>query len=256
MLKLRPLFSGSTGNCTLIEGGQTRLLVDCGISGKRIEQALAAIDVDPTSITALLLTHEHSDHIQSVGVLHRRYGFPVYINRATWQAVQPTIGRYQEDAISLFDASFCVQDVEVQPFSIPHDAADPVGYTFFYQGQKGSIATDIGVASEELIAQLAGSETVLLEANHDVEMLKAGPYPYSLKQRILSNRGHLSNDSAAQICCRLVKANTRHIILGHLSRYNNLPALAYQTVCTELQSIGAQVGSDLTLTVAGEAGVC
>lgn len=250
MLSLCTLFSGSSGNCVLISDGHTNLLVDCGVSGKRITAALEQLGVDPRSLDAVLVTHEHSDHTNSVGIMHRRFGIDIYANELTWRAVELVAGRYDERALHLFTGRFCIGDIEVQPFAIPHDAAQPVGYSFYAENKKITIATDIGHVSEELYDQIAGSDIALIEANHDVEMLKMGPYPYPLKRRILSDRGHLSNESAGELCARLAKGGTRKLLLGHLSQQNNLPEIAYQTVKNHLEQARAELGGDVSLEVA------
>lgn len=260
MLRLCPLYSGSSGNCIFVENGQTRLLVDCGVSGKKIEQALLAHGIAPDSINAVLVTHEHSDHIKSVGIIHRKTGAEIYANLGTFEAFEGSIGKYDESAVHIFEGTFSVGDIEVKPFSVPHDAADPVGYVFSDGVRKASVCTDIGHVTEEISKKVFGSDVVLLEANHDVEMLKAGPYPYSLKERILSNRGHLSNENAGVMCKKLIEHGTKDIILGHLSMQNNNPDLAYLTVKSVLEEGGITL-ADCRLSVApreevGEMHVC
>lgn len=235
MLELCTLFSGSSGNCVYVSDGETRLLVDCGVSGKRIESGLRRIGVEPGAVNGVLLTHEHSDHIASVGILHRRYGWNIYANRLTWQAAEPAVGRCDPSCLHFFCGDFQIGQVDIAPFAIPHDAASPVGYRFCRGGACVTVATDLGVITPEVEQQLMGSDVVLLEANHDEEMLRAGPYPYPLKRRILSNTGHLSNENAGRLCARLAREGTREFLLGHLSAHNNLPELAYQTVASVLQ---------------------
>ncbi len=235
MLELCTLFSGSSGNCVYVSDGETRILVDCGVSGKRIESGLKSIGVGPEGIHGVLLTHEHSDHIASVGILHRRYGWNLYANHLTWKAAESVVGKIDSSCLHFFCHSFQIGKIEVNPFSIPHDAADPVGYRFSKGDSCVTVATDLGIITPEVEENLMGSDVVLLEANHDEEMLRMGPYPYSLKQRILGKSGHLSNENAGKLCVRLAKRGTKEFLLGHLSQHNNLPELAYQTVLSELQ---------------------
>ena len=260
MLRLCSLYSGSSGNCILVEDGHTRILVDCGVSGKKIEQALSSYGIDIKSVNAVLVTHEHSDHVQSVGIIHRKSGAEIFANEGTFGAFENTIGRYDESAITIFDGKFVVGDIEVTPFSIPHDAKDPVGYSFSDGIKKVSVCTDIGYVTDEVRKNVLGSEITLIEANHDVEMLKSGPYPYVLKKRILSDKGHLSNENAGMLCKILVENGSRDIILGHLSQHNNHPDLAYVTVKSILQENGIKI-SDCCLSVAsrefpGEMHIC
>lgn len=260
MLRLCSLYSGSSGNCIFVEDGQTRLLVDCGVSGKKIEQALSSHGIDLKSINAALVTHEHSDHVQSVGIIHRKSGADIYANEGTFCAFEGSIGRYNEASVKIFDGKFNIGDIEITPFSIPHDAADPVGYTFSDGIKKLSVCTDIGYVTDEISKNVMGSDVVLLEANHDVEMLKSGPYPYPLKKRILSDKGHLSNENAGVLCRELIEHGSKDIILGHLSMHNNHPDLAYVTVKSVLEEGGIKV-SDCRLSVAsrefpGEIHVC
>ena len=260
MIKMCSLFSGSSGNCIFVESGSTRLLVDCGVSGKKIEQALDSIGVDIKTINALLLTHEHSDHTCSVGIVHRKSGADIFSNRETYDAACGGFGKIRDGAVNFFEGGFCVGDICVNPFSIPHDAANPVGYTFSDGVKKVAVATDIGHMTDTVEDNLTGCDTVLLESNHDVEMLLSGPYPYELKKRILSDIGHLSNENAGITCAKLIKHGCRDIILGHLSGHNNHPDLCYVTSRSVLDAEGIKP-SDYRLAVAsrevpGEVHIC
>lgn len=250
MIHFISLISGSSGNAAYVSDGKTNLLIDCGSSGKKIEAALKEIDVLPESINALLITHEHSDHIQGAGVIARKYGLPIYATVPTHNAM--SIGKINDEQRMEVTPlkSFEIGTIAVTPFSIPHDAAAPVGYSFFAGSEKFSIATDIGYMTDEIRNQLYGSSMVILESNHDVEMLRIGPYPYPLKQRILSNVGHLSNENAALTALDLVNHGTRHIMLGHLSVHNNLPEIAVMETYNKLTGAGVEVGKDVTLQVA------
>lgn len=252
MLELCTLFSGSSGNCVYVSDGKTRLLVDCGVSGKKIETGLQEIGVNPREIDGVLMTHEHSDHIASVGILHRRYHWDIYANSLTWEAAESVVGKVDPSCLHFFCNSFQVGEICVTPFSIPHDAADPVGYCFQKGTSRVTVATDLGIITPELQCCLMGSDVILLEANHDEEMLKMGPYPYSLKRRILGNSGHLSNENAGNLCACLAKSGTKEILLGHLSIHNNIPELAYQTVLSVLQEHG--LPEEVTVRVAPREG--
>lgn len=235
-----PLFSGSSGNATYVRIDDTRLLVDAGLSGTRIAAELQKLDVDPGMLSALLVTHEHSDHIAGVGVLSRRYHLPVYATQGTWDAMAGKLGRMDPRNVRVIPTGqdFYLGQVGVTPFPIPHDAAEPVGYAFAARGVKVAVATDLGHINDQWMDQLVGCDLVLLESNHDVEMLKAGPYPYELKRRILGRRGHLSNEDAAKAAAELVSRGVKRILLGHLSRENNFPELAYRTVAQQLEEAG------------------
>lgn len=246
---LRSLISGSSGNSTLISYGSTHILVDCGMSGKRLEQLLSQIGMRGADLSAIVVTHEHIDHISGVGVVSRRYNLPVYATEQTHSAMN--VGRLSEDNIRIVepDRPFDINDICVNAFSIPHDAAAPVGYRFFCGKEKLAVATDIGIMTDELFDSLSGSDRVLLEANHDIDMLLHGGYPEPLKARILGNAGHMSNALSAKTALALARRGTKHIMLAHLSDENNTPALAYETVKSALDADGAERG-DLDLLVA------
>ena len=244
------LISGSSGNCTLISSGDTKLLVDCGMSGKNLERLLGQIDVRPTDINAMLITHEHSDHIRGAGIVSRRYNIPVVATEKTHMAMD--IGNISQENKILIRPyeDFEIGKIAIRAFSIPHDAADPVGYTFVSDNKKYALATDIGKMNDEILNEIKGSHSVILESNHDVDMLMFGPYPYPLKQRILSDIGHLSNEFAAHTALELVKAGTQNIMLGHLSENNNTPEIAMLETYNTLTNAGVKVGEDMFLKVA------
>lgn len=244
------LISGSSGNCTFISDGKTNILIDCGLSGKRLAELLAQIDISPDSIDALLITHEHSDHVKGAGVAARRYKLPVYATSRTHSAMN--LGNVSESLKHTVspDKDFEIGSIGIRPFSIPHDAVNPVGYTFMCGGKKYAIATDIGEMNDKIFSSIKGSEKVILESNHDINMLKAGSYPFPLKQRILSNIGHLSNESAAETALELVKSGTTGIMLGHLSLENNMPELALLETYNTLKNYGVNTDSDVSLKVA------
>lgn len=230
--------SGSSGNCIYVGSDETHILIDAGISGKRIEAGLNSLDLSTRDIDAILITHEHSDHIQGLGVLARRYGIPVYTTGGTADAIQrmKNLGDIPVDIFHEIreDEPFAVRDMTIHAFTIPHDAAQPVGYRVECRNQAVGIATDLGRYGEYIIDHLQDLDALLLEANHDVRMLQVGKYPYYLKQRILGDRGHLSNENSGRLLCRLLHDNMKAVFLGHLSKENNYEQLAYETVCSEI----------------------
>lgn len=241
-MNLYPIRSGSTGNAVLVYTDKTKILIDCGVSGKTVEEGIKKIGIDPSELSAILVTHEHNDHIKGIGVMMRRYKLDVYANKKTWSAMEDSFGKIDERNKKIIDESGKIKigDIEAESFKIPHDAVDPVGYNIVSGNRKISVATDIGYLNEELFAALKGSNAVLLEANHDKSMLEMGSYPYYLKQRIKGKEGHLSNDEAGLAAKYLYKMGTRRIILGHLSKENNYPLLAQQTVLNILKEEGIE----------------
>jgi len=231
-MRFCPLFSGSSGNALFLEAGNIRLLIDCGLPGRTVEQALAAIHVDPSALDAILVTHEHSDHVKGVGVFSRKYDLPIYANAACWQAMTPQLGNIALKNIRVFETNqdFYLGQLNILPFSTPHDAADPVGYAFSANGRKVCTMTDIGHMHPGLLDAAKGADLLLLEANHDIDLLQRGPYPYHLKQRILSRHGHLSNADAAKALVKLHTEGVHNVILGHMSRENNTDALVRSTI--------------------------
>ncbi len=252
MIRFCSLFSGSSGNCLFLEAGSTRILIDAGLSGKAIEQALFCIDEKASDIDAIIISHDHIDHISAAGILSRRYDIPIYANQCTWEGMSCILGKIKENNYNVFDTAgeICIGDISIQPFSVPHDTADPVAFNININNTKITVATDIGHISPEIFEHFIDSDLVVLEANHDVNMLKAGRYPYPLKLRILSDVGHLSNDAASLVIAELAKRGTKSFILGHLSMENNYPALAYETVNSLLIEHGIITGRDVLLDVA------
>lgn len=252
MVKFCSLYSGSSGNAIFLSTDKVKILIDAGLSGKKIEEALVSIDENPYDLSAILVTHEHSDHIKGIGVLSRRYNIPIYANEMTWSSMDNNIGNISMDNIKCFKTgkTFEICGLGIESFPTPHDACEPVGFSFYAGRRKITVATDIGHISVELINHIEGSDILLLEANHDIEMLKVGPYPQWLKMRILGEKGHLSNETAADVITAIAEKGTRNFLLGHLSRENNFPELAYQTVYNALTQRGISVGTDVTLDVA------
>ncbi len=258
MSKLTTLASSSSGNSVLISEANTNILVDAGISISRIVSALDEVNTDICEIDGILVTHEHTDHIKSVGMLSRKYNIPIYANAPTMEKIISQVGDTYDRNIRIIEngKKFEIRDFSITPFGIPHDAVSPVGYRF--EGDSGiiSIATDTGHITKSMLTNMAKSDCVLIEANHDVEMLKNGKYPYPLKKRILSENGHLSNDNAAWLSTQLAIWGTKKIVLGHLSEQNNTPEKAFDTAKAMLENNKIKVGSDVILKVASKNSVC
>ncbi len=254
-MKFCSIASGSSGNCIYAGSSDTAVLIDAGISGKRIEQGLNELELTTSDVDGILVTHEHSDHIKGLGVLARRYGIPIYATRGTIAALTETtaIGKIPDGLLREIreDESFFIGSLKVLPFSISHDAAQPVGYRIESGGKAAAVATDMGCYSDYTIRNLSGLDVLLLESNHDVRMLEAGRYPYYLKRRILSEKGHLSNETAGQLLGRVLHDKLREVFLGHLSQENNYEALAFATVCDEV-TLGDNPyrSSDFRITIA------
>ncbi len=248
-----PLYSGSSGNALFCQYGSTRLLIDAGKPGRRITDALRLIGVEAESLSGILITHEHSDHIAGAGVLARKYGLPVYATRGTWLGMEEKIGEVPTILRREIAAGrdFYLGDIGIQPFSIPHDAADPVGFRLWGGDLSVSTATDLGHFSREVYERIAGSSLILLESNHDPEMLRANPhYSPALKRRILSDRGHLSNEACSAALLRLAESGTGTVILGHLSGENNTPELALRISAEALEREGIRPGDDVNVQIA------
>lgn len=239
-VQLTILGSGSSGNCAFVETDEARLLVDAGLSGRQIRQRLLSIGRSPENLTGILITHEHTDHIQGLAGLAAKLNIPIYCNRLTREAIERQFEVRLEFRIFATGESFEVEDIGVDTFSIPHDASDPVG--FLLQTSAGNIGflTDLGHVTKLILQRLALANVLLLETNYDLELLRDDPRrPWSLKQRIISRHGHLSNEAAALVAEQLMSAELRHLYLGHLSRDCNRPDLARQALNQTLERIGA-----------------
>lgn len=235
MFQFCSLYSGSSGNCSFVQTNNTKILIDAGESAKKIVEALTSINVDPSTIDAILITHEHSDHVKGLGIFSKKFQIPVYANLETWNAMPKQKEKMEEDKICTFSFDkFNIKDIEIKPFSIPHDAANPCGFNLYHENKKMSIATDIGHMNKEIINHLTNSSFMLLEANYEPEILKCSSYPYLLKERIKGPNGHLSNSDAGKTISYLVNHGLNNVMLGHLSKENNFPELAYKTVVEEL----------------------
>lgn len=249
-LRFCSLASGSSGNCQYIGSKETRLLVDAGLTGKYITNGLMDIDVDAKNINGILVTHEHSDHTKGIGVLMRKFDIPLYVNERTWEEIKNKLGNLKGKKIEVFNEykDFAIGDIMVKPYSISHDACDPVGFTFKSGNSKISITTDLGYITENIIEEIKDSDLLVIEANHDVEMVKVGKYPWFLKKRILSEVGHLSNEAAGNAIADVVeKGNVNYAVLAHLSKENNFPELAYETVKNIVEERNIKVGRDISL---------
>ena len=238
MIKICSLFSGSSGNSTYIETDTAGVLLDCGVSMKRILSELERIGKKREDIKALFITHEHIDHIMSVGPIARGWKIPVYATAGTWRAMYRGLGQIDKSLIRIAEEGkkVSVGDLEITPFAIYHDAAQPVAYCFESGGKKLTVITDIGKMDDKIFISLSGSDAVLLEANHDIKMLENGRYPYSLKKRIRGMYGHLSNEEAALTCARLAALGTKTFLLGHLSEENNTAQIALETVRSTIEN--------------------
>ena len=229
-VKFCPLVSGSSGNSTYIGSGNTHILIDAGISCKQLSQHIRQLDMEPSDIDAVFITHEHIDHIKGVGVLSRKYNIPVYATYGTWQGIGKTVGEFAPENVRYVmpNQMTVVGDMCIKPFSIPHDTIEPVAYSVFTEDRKLTVATDIGHVTDTVKENIYDSDVLLLEANHDVDMLKKGSYPWALKKRILGERGHLSNVTAGDTLSEIMSGRLKYVFLGHLSNENNEPHLAYE----------------------------
>lgn len=240
MVKFCVLASGSSGNAALLSTGRTRILIDAGLSMKELGRRLALIGEDLAEIDAILITHEHSDHVSALPVLARNRKLRAVIHLSL--LTEPSIdwGETRPERLELFQsgAAFPVGDVAVQSFGIPHDAVDPVGFAFAAEGVRIAVATDLGYVPESIKFHLKRTDLLLLEANHDLDMLKVGPYPWSVKQRVMSRVGHLSNKAMAEFLIDDLDSSTHHLVLGHLSEHNNHPAIVQMVAAQSLEQRG------------------
>lgn len=238
-MRLCAIASGSSGNCIYAGTDATHILVDAGISGKKTEEGLNQLGLKGNEIDGILITHEHADHIAGLGVICRRYEIPIFATGKTIEAICAcnSIGKIPRELFHEIkeDESFMVKELKINPMRTSHDAVQPVAYRIAYGNEKIGIATDLGMFNDYTIESLKGMDILFLEANHDIKMLEVGPYPYYLKKRILGERGHLSNEASGKLLSRLMHDNLKEIVLGHLSKENNLPELAYETVRLEIE---------------------
>ena len=247
--------SGSSGNCICLGSDQCHVMIDAGISGKRIEEGMNTYDYTTSDMDGVLITHEHSDHIQGLGVVARKYGLPIYATQGTADAIlqSSSVGKIDPSLFHVIEAgkTFFIGNLEIYPMSISHDAADPVAYLVSDGRHRVGVVTDLGYYDADIVSHMEGLDALLLEANHDIHMLQVGAYPYPLKQRILGERGHLSNETSGQLLGQILHDGMQHILLGHLSKENNYDELAYETVRLEI-SLGDNPyrGNDFPIEVA------
>ncbi len=253
-LDLYVLRSSSKGNASLISTDSCKILLDCGISGKSLEESLSLLNVSPLELDAILITHEHSDHTKGVNTVSKKYNLPVFATYGTWGHLKRTCPNIASQNINTIGESetFFLGNITITPFPLSHDAAQPVGYAFQTDSDKISVVTDTGVITDCILNTVKGSRTILLESNYDLFMLEAGNYPYDLKRRIKSEIGHLSNDDAALTALDLAKLGTQEIILGHISPENNYPDLALKNTALCLEGHGFSVGKDIFLHTASK----
>lgn len=254
-MRMCSIASGSSGNCIYVGSDDTHLLIDTGISKKRIEEGLKELEIKGEEIGGILITHEHSDHIQGLGVFSRKYELPIYATPGTIEGIlsYSGLGKLPEGLLHPIhtDEPFMIGDIRVNPFAISHDANEPSGYRLECGEKSVAVATDLGKYDEYTVEHLKNLDAVLLEANHDIHMLEVGAYPYYLKQRIMGDRGHLSNELSGRLLCDILHDNLNHIVLGHLSKENNYAKLAYETVKLEVTLADNDYrGEDLDMFVA------
>lgn len=255
-MRMASIASGSSGNCIYIGSDNTHILVDAGISNKRIQQGLGELGLTGKDIKGILITHEHSDHVKGLGVLARKYQIPIYGTVETLEEIfaSERLGEIDSSLLTSIspDQEFVLGDLTVKPFKVNHDAANPVAYRVEKGSKSVAVATDMGHYNSYIVHHLQGLDALLLESNHDVRMVETGPYPYYLKRRILSDYGHLSNENAGRLLSHVLHDKLKKVLLGHLSKENNYVDLAYETVKAEIDMGDCPYGSsDFSISVAG-----
>lgn len=231
-LRFSVLASGSSGNAFYIESDKARLLVDVGLSGKQMNKLFQEVQVDPTKLDGILVTHEHSDHIKGLGVLARKYNLPIYANEKTWHKMDGSIGKITTEQKFHFEANTIqtFADIDVQSFSVSHDAVDPMFFTFHQGNEKVALVTDLGYVSDKIKGIVADANAYIFEANHDINMLQMGHYPWNVKRRILGDYGHVSNEDSGLALSEVITDRTERVYLAHLSKDNNMKELARMSV--------------------------
>ena len=252
-----PLFSGSSGNCTYVGTEDEGVIIDCGVSATAALGELARAQIDARAVKAILVTHEHTDHIGGVGVLARKLQVPIYATRGTWEGMGKRAGKLSETQkrVIATGEDFYIGSLNVSAFDTPHDCLEPCGFVLNMHGLTAAVATDMGYIRDSWLSAVKGADTVLLEADYDEDMLMAGSYPYELKRRILGRKGHLSNEDAGKAAIELINAGAQRVILGHLSKNNNFPELARETCAGILMEQGIRAGRDVMLDVARRDGL-
>ena len=233
------LYSGSSGNSFFVQSDNTKILIDVGVSAKKIIEALENINCSIKDIDAILITHEHVDHTQSMGMLSSKYNIPVYSNEKTWNALAKQSAKISSENIKCFsnNTEFSIGEFKIFPFNVSHDAADPCGFNIFYKNKKVSIATDVGQVNDSILTSLKNSCFLFLESNYDPNILKYSSYPKLLKERIVSSKGHMSNISAGKLLQKIISPELKDVLLIHLSKENNFPELACETVNEQLNGL-------------------
>ncbi len=246
------LGSGSKGNCYLVAGEKNRILVDAGLSAKAIADNLTALGVAPDTVDGIIVTHEHSDHISGIRVFSKKYDVPVYANELTMNEILKKTTDIASKNVRVFDmnSDFFIGEFDIVPFKTPHDSVSSCGFSVYCRQNKITVATDIGHMTKTVLEACKESDLLVLESNHDIEMLLNGPYSSYLKQRVQGPNGHLSNDNCGKTISYLLDFGLKQAILAHLSEENNTPELAYETVCKTIGERGAEVGRDINIAVA------
>lgn len=243
------LGSGSKGNATFVESGNTRLLIDAGFSGREIERRLSEIGVAAESLSGILITHEHGDHVRGAAILSRRHHLPIFVNEATLAAAGPALEKPHHCCSFATGSTFVFQDLCIHPYSISHDAADPVGFLVSGNGFVLGYCTDTGAVSRLMQHRLSNCHGLVLECNHDPDLLRKGPYPPALQQRVLSRTGHLANGEAAEFLCSILHAGLEHVVLSHISETNNRPEMAREVISGVLAARQRENGGDCPVPV-------
>ncbi len=247
-MRLMSIASGSSGNCIYAGNDTTHILIDTGISKKRVEEGMKSINLSPSDLNGIFITHEHSDHISGLGVISRKYNIPIYGTPETIQAIKSykNLGHIDNDLFVEIqpDTHIIINSLDIKPFSISHDAANPVAYRIEDEKSKVAVATDMGTYNDYIISNLEGLNGLVLESNHDVRMLQTGSYPYYLKQRILGNKGHLCNEMAGRLLDIILHKDMKKVFLGHLSKENNYEELAFESVRMEINLSDSEYKAD------------
>jgi phosphoribosyl 1,2-cyclic phosphodiesterase len=239
-LRFTVLASGSTGNAMVVAGKDSKVLIDAGLSSKRVEELLRERDITGTELQAILVTHEHADHIKGLGAISRKHNLPIYANAKTWEQLDKQVGNIPDKNKVIMETGSTVYfgALQVESYGISHDAAEPVGYCFYEGSLKLSLATDLGYMSSKVKDKIADSDAIVLETNHDVDMLRMGHYPWNIKRRILGDKGHLSNEAAGEALCDILTSRTKAVYMAHLSRDHNVMDLARLTLNTTMEARG------------------